>query len=382
MSEPAIAFLSNRKLHVRKNGVTRMVESEFERSVRERAASIERRHSWKTQGRGAMFTGMWAQSPKGLNFSPVLMTGITSEPGGGLLYTMETDAVSGIFLFDAEGAETRLFHTADFRIRHPALHSDGATLAVSIVHKDNMRSNIAVLPVHGTDFREVTEGDSFDQFPQWVPGGKRIVFQSAGIGRDAAGRFVGLGPCSIQTLDLDSGDLDEISEPGRDLLQPHQAAGGSLYYIRKPYHTGLPDASLLGSLKDAVLFPFRMGRAVLQYFNIFSMMYTGKPLVTRNGAVQPHMDPRKAFVYGNLARAQMIEPAEEEDQARAPSSWELVRRDSSGETETVARGVLAFDITADNDVIYSDGAAIRRLGSDGGSERVFKGEWIEQVLAL
>src|SRR5581483_5610669 len=164
--------------------------------------------------------------------------------------------------------------------------------------------------------------------------------------------FVGLGPCSIQTLDLDSGDLDEVSEPGRDLLQPRQGGGGSLYYIRKPYHTGLPDASLLNSLKDAVLFPFRLGRAVLGYFNIFSMMYTGKPLVTRNGAVQRHIDPRKAFIYGNLARAQMIEPAEEEDHARAPSSWELVRRDTSGSTETIARGVLAFDITPDNDVIY------------------------------
>ena len=41
MSEPALAFLSNRKLHVRKNGVTRLMESEFERTVKERAASIE-----------------------------------------------------------------------------------------------------------------------------------------------------------------------------------------------------------------------------------------------------------------------------------------------------------------------------------------------------
>ena len=61
MTETAVAFLSNRKLHVRRNGMTQLIESEFERSVRERAASIERRHSWKTQGRGAMFIGgAWA----------------------------------------------------------------------------------------------------------------------------------------------------------------------------------------------------------------------------------------------------------------------------------------------------------------------------------
>ena len=81
------------------------------------------------------------------------------------------------------------------------------------------------MPVRGTDFRELTEGDSFDQLPRWVPGPKRrIVFQSAGVGRDSAGRFAGLGPCSIQQLDVDSGDLQEIaSESGRDLLQPRQA---------------------------------------------------------------------------------------------------------------------------------------------------------------
>jgi hypothetical protein len=49
MSEPAVAFLSKRKLHVRRNGVTRVVDSEFERTVRERTASIERRHAWKTR---------------------------------------------------------------------------------------------------------------------------------------------------------------------------------------------------------------------------------------------------------------------------------------------------------------------------------------------
>src|SRR5580692_8332561 len=135
MPEPAVAFLSRRKLHVRKNGVTQAVESEFERSVRERTASIERRHAWKTQGRGAMFTG--AAAARGVASDvPVLLTGLTSGPEGTILYSMETDAVSGIFLLDAAGTETRLFHTADFRIRHASLHPDRATIAATAFHKD------------------------------------------------------------------------------------------------------------------------------------------------------------------------------------------------------------------------------------------------------
>jgi hypothetical protein len=385
MPGPAVAFLSNRKLHVRQDGTTRVIESEFERSVRERAASIERRHAWKSQGRGAMFMGgAFAAQSDVRNQVPVLLTGLAAGPSGALLYCMETDAVSGIFLRDAEGIETRLFHTADFRVRHAALHPDGVNLAATAFHKTDLRSNIAVLPVHGTDFSEVTEGDSFDQLPRWVPGAKRrLVFQSAGIGRDAAGRFAGLGPCAIQQLDLDSGDLDEIaSENGHDLLQPRQSEDGSLYYIRKPYESGIPDTSLVGSLKDATLFPFRMARAIFQYFNVFSMMYTGKPLVTNRGAVQKQLDPRQAFIYGNLARAQMAAPQEDDTHSRVPSSWELIRRAPGGQCETIAGGVLTFDLAPDGSVLYCDGSSITRLAPDGRSERILKADSIDQILAL
>ncbi|MGA2601463.1 MAG: hypothetical protein ABSH09_31245 [Bryobacteraceae bacterium] len=384
MPQPAVAFLSNRKLHVRKNDVTQIIESEFERTVRERTASIERRHAWKTKGRGAMFAGhVWATQAGGPNDVPVLLTGLTAGPEGALLYSMETDAVSGIFLLDAMGRETRLFHTADFCIRHTALHPDGATLTATAFHKDSMRSNIAVLPVHGTEFSEVTEGDSFDQVPHWAPGGKRIVFQSAGVGRDAAGRFAGLGPCTIQQLDLESGDLEEIvSEAGRDLLQPRYTSDGTLYYIRKPYESGIPDASLLGSFKDAALFPFRMALALFQYFNVFSMMYTGKPLVTNKGAVQRRLDPRQLFIHGNLARAQMVQAHDDDSQGLVPSSWELMRRRVGGHTESIARNVLTFDVAEDGTVVHSDGKSIERIAPGGGSERLLEGESIEQVLAL
>jgi hypothetical protein len=382
---PDLAFLSKRKLYRRKNGVTQALDSEFERTVRERTASIERRHAWKSQGRGAMFMGgVGAAQGGAANETPVLLTGLTAGPEGALLYSMETDAVSGFFLLDAEGRETRLFHTADFRIRHAALHPDGATLAATAFHKDSMRSNIAILPLRGTDFSEVTEGDSFDQVPRWVPGpGRRIVFQSAGIGRNTAGNFVGLGPCTIQQLDLDSGALEEIAaEADHDLLQPRQTEDGTLYYIRKPYESGIPKTSLLGSLKDAALFPFRMAGAVFQYFNVFSMMYTGKPLVTNKGAVQRQLDPRQMFIYGNLANARMIQSQEEDGEGLVPSSWELVRRRPGGQTDTIAKKVLTFDLTSDGGALCSDGATIVLIGPDGRSERVLKGELIEQVLAL
>ena len=383
MPEPAIAFLAKHKLHVRQNGVTRQLDSDFERTVHERAASIERRHSWKSQGRGAMFMGAYAAPAAPSNLTPVLITGLAARPDGSLLYSMETDAISGLFALDASGVETRLFHTADLRLRHAAVDPGGAMIAATAFHADTLRSNIATMPLGGIDLREVTEGDSFDQFPQWVPGASRIVFQSAGVGRDAAGRFAGLGPCTIQQLDLNSGDLEETAaESGRDLLQPRMAAGGSLYYIRKPYESGRAPVSLLGSLTDTVLFPFRMARAVLQYFNVFSMMYTGKPLMTAKGAVQRRLDPRQLFIHGNLASAHAAQSADVDSPAAVPASWELVRRSPDGKTDVLASSVLAFDLTADGSVLHSNGATITRLSPDGQSERILKAELIERVLAL
>jgi hypothetical protein len=300
---------------------------------------------------------------------------------------METDAVSGVFMRDVTATETRLFHTADFRIRHAALHPDGAMLAATSFYKEGFRSNIVVLPLHGTDVTEVTEGDSLDQAPRWVPGAaRRIVFQSAGVGRDVAGRFAGLGPCTIQQLDLDSGDLEEIaSETGHDLLQPRQTADGTLFYIRKPYQSASQANlanSLLSSMTDATLFPFRMARAVFHYFNIFSMMYTGKPLVTNKGAVQKRIDPRQLFIYGNLTNALATQPEEDGTQSLVPSSWELVRRLPNGRVETVAKGVLTFDLGTDGSVLHSDGSKISLIGTNGRSERVLQGELIDQIVAL
>ena len=184
-------------------------------------------------------------------------------------------------------------------------------------------------------------------------------------------------------MDLDSGELEEIAaENGRDLLQPRRTTDGALYFIRKPYQSTVPQTSLLGSLRDTALFPYRMGRAIFQYFNVFSMMYTGKPLVSKQGAAQRRMDPRQMFIYGNLAMAQMAQSAEDEAQSLVPASWELVRRAAGASDEIVVKGVLAFDVAEDGGILYSDGASITRIDAQGRSTRVLRGESIEQVVAL
>jgi hypothetical protein len=389
--ECRFAYLEQGKLRLHGDGSAVTLESEFGRSLRERAAQIQRRHAWKTQGRGAQFmTGMlW---PNQIGDSSGFRIAITSvahgRNPGEVLYSLETDDVSGIFVVDANGIEQRLFHTADFRVRHIAMNPDRSAIAASIVHA-NFTSSIAVMQITGTDFLEATEGDSFDLAPRWAPGPRRrIVFQSAGVGRDVAGRICGIGPSAVQELDLDSGEMERLAEEAEyDLLGPQKTADGTLYYIRRPYQNGKDKVRPLYALKDALLFPFRLAYAIFQFFNFFSMRYTGKPLATSRGAAQRQPDLKQMMVWGNLIdvdRAARENGLGDPDApSLVPSSWQLVRQWPNGRKDVVAKGVLSFDIAEDGSLLYSNGSAIHRVASGGGqAERVLVGKMIEQVTAL
>jgi hypothetical protein len=143
----------------------------------------------------------------------------------------------------------------------------------------------------------------------------------------------------------------------------------------------------LRALLDAVLFPFRLVQAIFQYFNFFSMRYTGKPLATSQGEAQRPADLKRMMVWGNLIDA---ERAAREDRlgdpdapSLVPSSWQLVRRSPSGATEVLAKSVLSFDLAGDGSVVYTNGSAVHRIPPGGGStERIAVGKMIEQVAAL
>jgi hypothetical protein len=245
------------------------------------------------------------------------------------------------------------------------------------------------MQVEGTDFFEATEGDSIDLAPRWVNGsGRRLVFQSAGIGRDANGRFHGLGPFLVQQLDLDSGEIECLAEDSKhDLLGPQKTADGSLYYIQRPYAGNAQPVQPLRALKDTALFPLRMAHALFQYFNFFSMRYTGNPLATSRGAAQRHPDLKQMMIWGNLVD---VERAAREDRlgdpeapSLVPSSWQLIRQSLKGAKEVLAKSVLAFDVAPDGSVLYSNGSAVHRLARGARRpERVLVGRMIEQVTAL
>jgi hypothetical protein len=388
------AYLSQGQLHLKLgDDPVRPVDSKFGESMRHRAAQIQNRNAWKTQGTGAKFMSggaLWGRQGDGDPLEMrIAITGISSGcKTGELFYSLATDDIGGVFLLrDRATDELRLLHTADFRVRRLAAGPAHDSVAC-VLQRKQQTSCIAVLRSDGTDLREVTQGDTIDDAPRWAPGSAReLVFQSAAIGRNQAGFAVTQAPFAVHKLDLEAGTVTTLAEdPKFDLLTPQLTPDGSLYYIRRPYRDPNQPPSPWRAALDLVLLPFRLLFAVFQFLNFFTIRYTGNTLTTTGNARQKHADIRKMMVWGNMIDADKAADRSDGDTpALVPNSWELIRRTASGndlKEEVIAKGVLTFDLFADGSVLYSNGSGVYRTDKNGSVERLAKDALIEQVVAV
>jgi hypothetical protein len=215
-----------------------------------------------------------------------------------------------------------------------------------------------------------------------VPGeGRRLVFQTAGIGRNRNGQVAGLGPFGVQLLDVEGGEMKTLAEdPAQDFLTPQMSADGALYFIRRPYRAFAP-LSFFRLLKDILFFPFRLAYAIFHYLQFFSMMYTGKKLSSAGQEQSRAMDMKEMLVWGSkVSMEQAAKSGEAAD--LVPNSWQLVRRPAKGGEEVVAKGVLAYDLAPDGSLVYSNGNAIFLRDPQGKTSRLVVESMIEQLAVL
>lgn len=381
-----IAYIAQGKIHVKRgDSAPRLIESKFGATVRQRSLDMQRKNEWKTQGRGAQFMrgGMWGaqRTPSDMR---IAVNGLTRR-GDCFVYSLETADISGLFRLSDDGEEEqRLLHTADYRVREVVADTTGDRLACVFDHHG--QSTIAVLRGDGTDPTEATEGDSSDMAPSWVPGSSdRVLFQSAGIGRNAAGYALSRGPFAIHELDLAAGELKTVAEdPANDLMGPKMDARGQLFYIKRPWKDPFSKPPWWRGVLDFLLFPFRLLFAVFQFLNFFSVRYSGKTLTTTGGAQQREADLKQMMIWGNMVDAsQAAKQTEATDTPDlVPKDWELVCRDHTGATQSLAKGVLSFDLCGDGSLIYSNGSAIFQRFSDGKTQKIVKDGLISKVISL
>ena len=385
---PGIAYLAQGRIRVKTTGAEpRTIDSTFGNSIREKAVRSQQRHSWKSAGNdGSPFSrAVWGKAARTDRDIPLMITSIcSSREAGSLVYSLESDSLCALLEVTQLGAEERrLWNDNRTRLRHVSTCRTTGNLVFSVLH-ENQTANIGVKTAGEGGYKEWTEGDSFDTAPRWVPGQEtKIVFQSAGIGRNPQGQFAALGPFDLQQLDTATGDLTTLLEnPKFDFLAPQMLADGRLFYIRRPYEEQRRFTPV-HAIKDAVLFPFRLSFAIFQFLNFFSAMFTGRKLTSAGGPKRDEMDMKQMMIWGNLVRAQApSRGAEDEDADLVPKSWELKCRTAGGETKTLASGVLAYDTNADGSIVYTNGNAVFLLHPDGRKERILSERMIQQVFFL
>jgi hypothetical protein len=389
MRDLSLAYVSQGKLFLLADGgAVRPIQSEFGLKVEQRALEIARKRAWKGGDEASPFGALlWGRQGSDAHERIAITAVAVDAPRDRIFYFLETSAICGLFRYDVvEGEELRLFHREQMRAADIAVHADGELLACSI-HHPNRTASIATVAADGRDLQQLTEGDSMDEAPAWIPAdtARALVFQSAGVARTIDGHVAGLSPASVQRMDIDSGEIATVAEDERfDLLAPRFDAVGNLFYIRRPYEPIGGSFSFRRSLTDVVLFPFRLARAVVAYLNVFSIVYSRKPLVSAGGPKQEGPDLQAMRLRGryiNVQEALRRAGGDAETASLVPSNWELVRRDAAGAETVLANRVAAFDLLGDGRLIFTNGRAIYELSIGGKPVLLAKGLTVDSFSA-
>lgn len=379
-----VAYLAQGKVRLKEGEKpARTIDSPYVRATYEKAVRSQQRHAWKSEGGGFLSgASLWGGGTAGSVDQARITSLCRGNEAGQIVYSMTSGSLCALLSADRLGEEERrLWNNNQHRLQHLSIHPATGDFAFASLHP-NGTANIGVMFKDESGLAEITEGDSIDTAPSWVPGeGRKLVYQSAGIGRNRHGQQLALGPFRIESVDIDSVELTTLAEePDSDLLAPRVSIDGALYFIRRPYE-GRPRVRPWRIIKDVLLFPFRLIYAVFQFFNFFSMRYTGRKLTTSaDGARGKPVDLQQMLIFGNLVQAQRAAEGEEPPDL-VPSTWQLVCR-RQGSDQVVARGVLAYDLAPDGTVVYSNGSALFSVPPAGGRRRLLNEAMIEQVTVV
>jgi hypothetical protein len=389
--QPTVAYLAEGKLYLKKpEADAQLVESQFAQEMLDRSERTRQRHGWKGAGPGVgqMLPGraLWNMQANNPAIREIRISALSpGSTSGEVIYGLATSTVGGLFVYDiTEKHERRIFHRNQCEALALSRHPQQERLVLSVSHDDGTAS-IAVMDSAGRGLREITEGDAVDESPSWIPGdGETIVYQSAGIGRNQAGMRVALGPYAIHKLNLDDGAFETLLEDEHtDYLAPRMTSDGTLYYIERPYDDR-KTVSMKKVALDTLLFPFRVAGAIAHFLNFFAHAFSGKPLFTAGENRVQGPNTRSLMLWGKLVDAEeaMSKTKRGEGPSLVPKSWKLKRRGKDGHEETLAEGVLSYDLTPGGQVIFTNGHSVFVRNESGGSEKICDGKLISHLVAI
>ncbi|MGD8914067.1 MAG: hypothetical protein PVI97_06435 [Candidatus Thiodiazotropha sp.] len=381
-TKQSLVFIARGKLFMKdgENDVQEL-QSPYVQSVMDRMQRSRQRHSWKE---GTAFESSYISNRSNVPSDQHMLIAKAAQfiPNGKLLYFLSDNRVGGLFEYNFDtGEEKRLIHQQQLLLEDFSIDRSCQSLVCS-QKSNNGTANIVQMDMDGSNYRELSGGDTVDSAPTWIPDDPdRILFQSSGVARNEEGYVVALGPASIQMLDIQKRELTTVrEEENYDFLQPKVCPSGDLLFIQRPYEP--PRYGSRKFLMDFLLFPFRLLRAVFHYLNFFSLMYTRKPL-TSAGGPEVQADLKELLIKGkriNAENALKKENPVNGVRSLVPKSWQLVRRTRTGNEQVLATNVASYDITTDGKIIFTNGYGVFLLDSSNNAQVVFRGKLIAELV--
>lgn len=364
-----IGYIAEKQLYVWEDGKTTALSSIRYQNYLATMQSIHDAKSWKTSGTGAMFTGAVDNAPVDPARIHMGLHGLVPDPAG-MLYAVELDEVGGLYRRDLDPAAKAEGHVLTRQNLHfGGMDRRGQQLAMCI-GSDPMMLHLSILDLEDNEETDITDGDTTECHPSWSPDGSRILCSSAGYARSDSGGIVKLGPHEILAYAPAAGSLDTLcSNPAYDYLVPREAPDGALYCIRQPYDDGEKHGNLL---KDIVLFPVRIVKAIGGLLNYFSMRYGGEPLRSNSSRSEKakHRTPQEMFLAENMLKAEenrrQNQQAGDKYPGICPRNRVLLRIDPDGKETVLRHGVLDYTLLPDGRIVCSNGTHVLLL--EGGQQ--------------
>jgi len=245
------------------------------------------------------------------------------------------------------------------------------------------QSHIGTLANNTLEYKLYTEGDVFDSAPSWdISNPDLIYYQSSGVGRNQDGYIFGIGPSSIHSLNLETSDQEVVFEDELyDFLIPKPDSKSNLYYLKRPYEQQELNVPWYKALLDIILIPFYFIKGIINIVDGLSKIFSSNKQILHAGPQQPQNNNLNRWITLKGANIDLhkLKRTKDNDGSVVPKSWQLLCRQANGEVVLVADSVLDFDVSADGDVICTNGYKVFQI-KEGKKKQLHKTtSIIEQV---
>lgn len=355
-------FTDGDKIGVFDGEKTALYESEYILRYREYSETRVKNDEWKYTGEGARFRGDYDTYRAKKETVRAYINSVQIE-GEKVVYAFTVNGSSGVYrkdVADEKAREEHILSSSDSEIL--TLHRGAENTYAVTVRGDGVTSHIGILYGASSELKTLTDGDTRDQNAYFSATERNtLMFDSAGVGRDADGNFSGkYAPAVICSLDLGTMEIKEIfGEKELSCTKPKQAADGTVYCIQRPNKEKRGGNPLL----EIVLIPYRIVQAIVMFVQAFVTMFTGKSMTSggSNPARGRETDSRKLFVDGNLIEAEKElkrnKRFKDKEYGFIPMSWKLVKIEN-GKAVPIKSGVCDFDLCKDGGLYCTNGKHI------------------------